>query len=332
MRNDEGLEILARNARVQLNVPTETLSYFRPRRGDVGNEAAIIRLTAVEGSQYFAKIIDEREDSAYIARGLANIRLVEKAAQSLLDQTKVKAAKAEASEAWPEFLGLNASILLAFEETTKGRSHPVLVLRDPEEVEEDGFLSTITFDKDQFSSFTVRESNGSWIRSVVAREEEENINHFLLITVTDRQSPIVIFHREIKDGLLTATDILLADERRIIRRVAKVEQEVWLEGGPNDDISVEVTAEEVEPEKKPEPEPAPPKKKTEKENKDSLAKLGFGKADAKALTPLGITSGKTLLDQIERTPLSELATDTGIEMHVLETAVSKAKSERNGVH
>jgi len=247
MRNDEGLEVLARNARVQLEVPAETLSYFRPRRGETGNEAAIIRLMAMTSSPYFAKIIDEREDSAFIAHGLANIRTAEKAAKSLLDQAKVDAAKTEANEVWPEFLGLNASVLLAFEKTAKGQ-RPVLVFRDPEEVEEDGFLSAIAFDKDQFSSFAVRESNDSWIRNVVDREKD--VNHFLLVTVTSRQSPIVIFHREIKDGLLTATDILLSDERRIIRRIARVEEEVWLEGEPND------IAEKVEPEKEPEPPPA----------------------------------------------------------------------------
>lgn len=231
------LQLLARNAKIQLDAGIETLHHFRPRRGEEGNEAAIIRLSAIIGSYYAAKVFDEREDSVLISRGLAGIRTAEKAAKDYMDHQKVDEAIREAKKAWPEYLELNASISLAYE-TTKKRRHPVLVLRDPEEVEPDGLLTAIVFDKDIFSSFGTREAYGSWARTVLDYDSKENVNHFLLLTVTSNESPIVVFYREIKEGRLVATDYLLANERRIIRRTAQIETEEWLEGEPLPDTVV----------------------------------------------------------------------------------------------
>lgn len=224
------VQLLAGNARVELEVEVESLHHFRPRKGESSPEATVIQLSPVERGPYFAKILDEREDSVLISRGVANIRTAEKRVKSLLDQKKVEQAKTEARENWPEFFGLNASVLLDYEEVSSGRRHPVLILRDPENSENEGLLTAISFDKDYSSSFAVRQSRTSWLRMVLAREGD--INHFLLLTLTSKESPITIFHRKIDGDVLVATDYLLADSRRIIRREATITKEEWLEGEP----------------------------------------------------------------------------------------------------
>lgn len=228
-QNNDGLQVLAENAKVQLgDVPVETLFHFRPRKGEPGHEATIIRLVAKTGSPYALKIIDEREDSVFISRTWANIRTAEITAKKLLDQKKVETAKKEASDLWPEYFGYNASVCLGYDQ---GRQ--VLVLRDAEDVEIDGLLKATPLVKDTFSSFTVRQSGKSWMRDVLHLDSETKTSYFLLVTITSKQSPIVVFHREIKDGIATMTDYLLADERRIVQRTARVEEEVWIEGEPN---------------------------------------------------------------------------------------------------
>lgn len=247
-------QVLA-NAKIQLEVKIEDVSHFRPRKGERDAECAIIRLSPTGHGPFFAKIFDEREDSVFISRGMANIRTAEKAAKTLLDQKKVEQAKAEAHESWPDYFGLNASVYLDFEEAVPGHRIPILVLRDPDESKTAGLLTTVLFDKDHSSSFAVRQSRDSWLRMVLARDkEEENTNHFLLLTVTSKESPIAIFHRLIDGKKLVATDYLLTDERRIIRREATITKEEWLEGEPLPEAPASFEEEALE---EPEEEPSP---------------------------------------------------------------------------
>lgn len=243
---DKELKVLVRNAKVQLEVEVDDLHHFRPRRGEDGNECAIIQLSPTEKGPYFAKIYDEREDSVIISRGMANIRTAEKVARTLLDKDKVKKAKDEAHDSWPEFLALNASVYLDYEETNSGRKQPVLILRDPEGSEEDGLLTAIAFDKGPNSSFAIRDSRDSWLRMVLDRNKEERDSHFLLVTVTSKESPIVVFHRSIDENYLVATDYILGNTRRIVRRQATIIKEIWLEGEPSPEVIASVEEEVLE--------------------------------------------------------------------------------------
>lgn len=224
---------IARNVKVVLEVPVETVRHFRPQRGKTDPECAVILLSTSGEGPYFAKIYDERENSTLISRGMANIKTAEKAAKSLLDQDKVKQAKDEAREGWPEYFGLNASIFLDYEEaSTSGRKVPVLILRDPEESEEEGLLTAVKFDKCPGDVFAIRNLNDSWIRMVLNRDKGDGTSHFLILTVTSERSPVNIFHRTIDGANLIATDYILTDKRRIVRREAKITKEKWLEGEP----------------------------------------------------------------------------------------------------
>jgi hypothetical protein len=232
MNNSEPRQ-LAQNVKVVLEVEVESVRHFRPQRGKKDPECAIIQLSPTSKGPYFAKIYDERKDSTFISRGLANIRTAEKAAKSLLDQEKVKQAKDEAHEGWPEFFSRNASIWLDYEEVNPGRKQSVLILRDPEESEEEGLLTAVTFDKGSGASFAIRNlHDSSWLRTVLVRDKDGETSHFLILTVTSNKSPINIFHRVIDGKKLTATDYILSDTRRIVRREAKIIKEEWLEGEP----------------------------------------------------------------------------------------------------
>ena len=339
--NDANEErVLAKNVKVELKVPVEDVWHFRPRRGEDGRECATIELSPTsKGGPYTARIYDEREDSVFISRGMANIRTAEKAAKSLLNQEKVGKAKTEAHTNWDEYFALNASVHLDYEEASPGRKQPVLVLRDPEESEEEGLLTTITFDKGPGASFSIRNPGDGWCRIVIARgKKDEQINHFLLLTVTSKESPINIFHRIIDHEKLVATDYILTDRRRIVRREATITKEEWLEGEPVPEAVASFEEEVPEPSDeqstlKPEEPSKPPKKKRESKeepstDEDSLTSvLGLKDKEIEKLEKAGIKTREDFLEKAgeKGKNLGSLATATGISKSRLTKAYDRVK-------
>jgi len=319
---------LARNAKVILEVTVESIRHFRPKRGEKDPESAIITLSPTGEGPYFAKIYDERKNSTFISRALANLRTAEKTAKKYLDQDKVDKAKSEAHDGWPEFFGRNASIFLDYEESnTPGRKAPVLILRDPEESEEEGLLTAVTFDKCPGDVFAIRNLHDSWLRMVLDRDKVDGTSHFLLLTVTSERSPVNIFHRTIDGKKLVATDYILTSKRRIVRREAEIIEEEWLEGEPFPEViaSFEEEAPDAPSEENLADSPVDPNI-AKAQAVQALKDLGVGKKrDRETLITLGVTSAETLLDQIRRTKPAKLATDTGIKIDAINAAVTKAK-------
>lgn len=226
--------VLCKNARVRLTVDLSKVFYFRPDRG---KSAAEIHLTpSANDDPHRLKIYDEREGSILVARKQANIRKAEKESKAFIDQTKIDTAKAEINEIWPERLNSNAAILLGFETIGKDQQMPILILRDAEEIEADGLLTATAFDKDEFSSFSTRAkynpTHENWVRMIMVQNENEKTAHFLLVTVTNKEAPITIFYREIKDEKWLATDYKLDHEKNAWQYSGIVESKVHLEGEP----------------------------------------------------------------------------------------------------
>lgn len=226
--------VLCKNARVRLTVDLSKVFYFRPDRG---KSAAEIHLTpSANDDSHRLKIYDEREGSILVARKQANIRRAERDSE-FRDLKKIDTAKAEISEAWPGCLNSNASIYLGFETTGKNQQMDVLILRDAEKVKEDGLLTATGFDTNQFSHFTTRAKHSktaeSWMRQVMIRDEKDDeIRHFLLVTVTGEDTPITIFYREIEDSKLTLIDYKLDHERRAWQYDGIITSKIQLEGEP----------------------------------------------------------------------------------------------------
>lgn len=234
--------LLAKNAKVQVNVPVGSIRHYYPTKGDSETkEASIVRLRAIDHSRYGFPIYDEREDSVMISSALARIRNAEKNVRHLLDKEEVAKAKDEAKIHWPEYFGLNASVWFSYDE----RNNECLILRDPEENEPESLLTCTPLIKDAFSSFSLLPRGINWHWQVLDHNEEKRISRFLLITVTNEKSPIVVFHREIKDDKCIFTDYIIAMERRVIQRTGTIESEKWLEGGPNPDPVAEEKVEAV---------------------------------------------------------------------------------------
>ena len=234
--------LLCKNARVQLVVDLSKVFYFRPDR--VRSVAEIHLIPGPNDDYRRLKIYDEREGSILIARKQANIRKAEKESKAYIDQTKIDAAKAEISEAWPEYLNSNASIHLSFEITGKDQQTDVLILRDAENVNEDGLLTATGFDTDQFSHFTTKATHNktakSWMRPVMIRDvEDDKLRHFLLVTVTRKETPITIFYREIKDNKSMMIDYKLDHERRAWQYDGIITSKVQLEGEPDETVDEE---------------------------------------------------------------------------------------------
>lgn len=268
---------IAQNVKVVLEVPVETIRHFRPQRGKTDPECAIILLSPTGEDPYFAKIYDERVNSTLISRGLANLRTAEKTAKKYLDQNKVDKARSEARDGWPEFFGHNASVWLDYEEAnTPGRKTPVLILRDPEESEEEGLLTAVTFDKCPGDVFAIRNLQDSWMRMVLFRDKGDGTCHFLIVTVTSERSPVNIFHRTIDDKKLIATDYILTNKRRIVRREANITNEEWLEGEPFLEViaSFEEEAPDAPSEEVPTDSPANPVSTAKKSNGSRVINCG----------------------------------------------------------
>lgn len=337
MERNNDLTMLAKNATIQLGeVPIKNVSHFRPRKGEDGCAAAIIRLRAREGSPYAVMVFDEREDSVNIASAMANILNLERNGADLLDKEAVRKARQEAHDYWPRYLGFNASVHLGYDNNRR----PVLVLRDPEDVEVDGLLKTTPLTKEVFSSFTVRQSGKSWMREVMHFDEENKVNYFLLVTLTNEKNKIVVFHREIRDGVATMTDYIIDNERRVVQRIADVREEVWLEGEPNQKVAIES---ENKPEEivetpptdldinleKPAGKKRSAKKKVEPVDPDDVGTLeavGLKNGDLEKLANAGITSTDVLLEKVEADKGVSLAKETGIAKSRLLNAVVKIKA------
>lgn len=236
--------LVCKNARVQLEVDLSKVFYFRPDRGQTVKPAAEIHLTpCLKDDSRRLKIYDERQYSVFIARSQANIRKAERESKAFLDQLKIDTAKTTMNIAWPGYLNSNAAIFVAYEEINRDQQMPILILRDAEEVEEDGFLTATELDIDKFSNFSIRATHNkydSWLRQIMVDDGE--IKHFLLVTVTSQDAPVRIFYRKIEDEKLTSIDYVLNQRRNAWRYNAVIESKIQLEGEPNEAVELPVDA------------------------------------------------------------------------------------------
>lgn len=325
------LRLLVKNARIDLDVGVEGLYHFRPHQGEPDIESAVIRLYPHGGGPHCVKILDQREDSVFISRGVANIRTAEKRARNLLDQNKVEQAKTEARENWAAYLSLPASVWLGHDEAKYTYGQPVLVFRDPEGEKTNGLVTSVVFDENVSSHFSTRQERYSWLDMAMCRDrDEQDICHLLFLTVTSENAFIGIYHREIDGQKLVATDYYLDDERRVIRREGQIANEEWLEGASREPRPEAITSLEKENEvsgetvrvESPDVDPAQPE-----EDVGLLKEIGFTNGDLEKLNAAGISNVEDLLDWITQ-DIEELVSETGISKTKLTRAARKIRKRR----
>jgi len=230
-------KVLATNAVVDMEYPLGNLQFYRPRRGDPGEVAAMMFLQPLPRSRNAVPIMDEREIPVTIADAITAIRGMERreASRKVMDKKLADQAKREAQEAWPIALNANAKVIAVYESYEQhGRERRQLlriILREPEDKPIDGTFRMFTYDGGSDATLDIRNTRGAWYKIVMERQRGRK--HFALAMITSRDVPLMFSVRDIRGKKLTHLDFSVGDEIAMREIKADVTSDKWVKGtGP----------------------------------------------------------------------------------------------------
>lgn len=224
----------AGNAKVEIETSIHDVSYFTPRQGQNAPECAIIDLRPHPNSRALFRILDCRKDSVFIAKAAATIRAAETRAERnkflTVKEEDIAEAKRQAEEGWPAYFGRNAKVVLATEKIGD-RQFPVLILEDPDEGANESLLASTAIECGTGKGgFFTREHYGAWRRRIMHRDDETGIRHFMIVTVTSDETPLMLVHRIIKEKSFVEVEYTLKTDVNILERRGRLTKVTVLKG------------------------------------------------------------------------------------------------------
>lgn len=229
--------VLAANAVIALEYSLEQLQFFRPRRGESGEVAALMYLQPLPRSRNAVNLFDQREDSVVVADGITALRSAERreASRNVMDKEKTAEYKREAQEAWPIVLNANAKVIAVYESfEQQGRERWQLlriILREPEDKPVDGTFRMFIYDGGADVTLDIRNTRGAWYKIVTERQRGRK--HFALAMITSSKVPLMFSVRDIRGKKLTHLDYSVGDEIAMREIKADVTFNQWVKGtGP----------------------------------------------------------------------------------------------------
>lgn len=223
---------------------------------------AVVLLAPTEDSQYHYCVYDRRPESIRMAEDICGIRDMRQMMNSSVNAKNspffnvklIDQAEKEAIAEWSEIFNRPAAVFAVID---KG-GHAALMLREPKSTGTPNALFTAIklTTGPQLGGFATRESRGSWLRKVrVSDKNQEDVNHFLVITVSFEDSPVMLTLRTVNGDILEETDYTWKGPlSTVVYRKARILEETWLKGGPEKQPESENLQIDMQPVNEPEPD------------------------------------------------------------------------------